>query len=70
MVAPWTVTPQTNRYVFSGYNENNFSLIILYMYFLCRIAKCNVLNIFIFCSILTKRSSEKYTTDMKIKILC
>ena len=27
--------------------------------------KCNVLYIFTFCSILTKRSSEKYTTDIK-----
>ena len=26
---------------------------------------CNVLYIFTFCSILTKRSSEKYTTDIK-----
>ena len=27
--------------------------------------KCNVLYIFTFCSILTKRSSEKYTIDIK-----
>jgi hypothetical protein len=27
--------------------------------------KCNVLYIFTFCSILAKRSSEKYTTDIK-----
>ena len=26
--------------------------------------KCNVLYIFTFCSILTKRSNEKYTTDI------
>ena len=35
------------------------------MYILWRIPKCNVLYIFIFCSILTKRSSEKYNTDIK-----
>ena len=27
--------------------------------------KCNVLYIFIFCSTLTRRSSEKYTTDIQ-----
>ena len=36
------------------------------MYILCRIPNVmtNVLYIFTFCSILAKRSSEKYTTDI------
>jgi len=37
---------------------------ILYVYPV-KNTKCNVLYIFLFCSILTKRSSEKYTTDIK-----
>jgi hypothetical protein len=37
---------------------------MLYVYHV-KNTKCNVLYIFIFCSILTKRSSEKYTTDIK-----
>ena len=44
---------------------------LFYMYILWRIPNviiCNVLYIFTFCSILTKRSSEKYTTD--IQFIC
>jgi hypothetical protein len=51
------------------WSKNSFSLCLFpvswYVQTTMKNTKCNVLYIFTFCSILTKGSSEKYTTDIK-----
>ena len=64
MVTPLTVTPQKTGKYFQGKRKIISPDYILYVYPV-KNTKCNVLYIFTFCSILTKRSSEKYTTDIK-----
>ena len=66
MVTPLTVTPQKTGKYFQDKRKIILPDYILYAYPV-KNTKCNVLYMFTFCSILTKRSSEKYmyTTDIK-----